>query len=381
MISKVRVLWFYVFVFLIAVGCKNQKDVPRIKSNEELFQSVLDSIYNLNKDAVGLMAHVEFPDKNISWSGAAGFSKRDTEAILEKDHPVLIASNTKTYVAVTILRLVEQGKIKLDSKINGFISPNSKRLLEENGYILNTISVKHLLTHTSGIFDYAGCDKFFEFIISEPNKRWTRDEQIQLAMSEGRPLGKAGEVFSYSDTNYLLATEIIETLTGQDFYKALRELLGFDSLNLDATWFSSLEDYPKHLKPLAYQYSTQEGVNSYTLDHSFDLFGGGGLAATTKDLALFIQNVFNNKVFENPNTQELLLTTVETKQPKEWECFLGVSPIEIHGIKGYGHNGYWGTIVTYFPELNATISVFVLERDKKYLRVDTSNAFLGILTK
>ncbi len=381
MTLKAKALLFYSVIFLTAVGCKNRRNTAEAPPKEALFQSVLDAIYNENKDCVGLMAHIEAPDQNISWSGAVGVADSTAKVPLEKDQPVLIASNTKTYVAVAILRLVEQGKIELESKIETYISPNSKRLLEDDNYQPKEISVKHLLTHTSGIFDYAGSDKFFEFILTKPNHRWTRNEQIELAMSEGSPLGNPGDVFSYSDTNYLLLSEIIETLTEKKFYTAIRELLDFQGLGLDATWFSTLEDYPKDVKPLAYQYSTEEGVNSYGLDHSFDLYGGGGLASTTKDLAMFLHSVFNNKVFENQKTLELLFTEVGAKQPRDWDYHLGIAPIDIDGVKGYGHNGYWGTIVNHFPELNATISVFVLDRDKRVLRIDLSKAFIEVLTK
>ncbi|MDG1728289.1 MAG: serine hydrolase [Algibacter sp.] len=374
-----KISLFVCFILVGLTSCKAKKQNGKVVSNDIIFQKILDSIYHQNEDCVGLMAHIEAPDKDISWNGAVGFSNKQTKSVLEKDQPVLIASNTKTYVAVAILRLVEQDKIELDSNIENYISPKSKRLLESHGYQLKDISVKHLLTHTSGIFDYAGSGDFFEFIKTQPNYRWTRDEQIQLAMSSGKPLGAPGDVFSYSDTNYLLSSEIIETLTGQDFYTAIRELLNFEGLNLDATWFSTLEEYPKNIKPLAYQYSTEEGVHSYSLDHSFDLFGGGGLAATTKDLAIFLYSVFNNKVFEKPNTLELLFTEVDTKQPKEWSYFLGISPVDFNDIKGFGHNGYWGTVVNHYPELNATISVFVLERDKRHLRVNVSRAYLEAL--
>ncbi|MBC3758179.1 beta-lactamase family protein [Hyunsoonleella sp. SJ7] len=379
MVIKVRFLMFYGIVFLAVIGCKNQKSIPKSESKADLFQSILDSVYNANKGCVGLMAHIEAPGKNISWSGAVGVADSVTKVVLQRDQPVLIASNTKTYVAVAILRLAEQGKVELDSKIEHYISKKSKQLLEADGYRPNDISLKHLLTHTGGLFDYAGSEKFFEFIATQPNYRWTRDEQIELAISEGEPLGKPGEVFSYSDTNYLLASEIIETLTGQEFYVAMRELLKFDQLHLDATWFSSLEQYPENVLPLAYQYSSEEGVNSYSLDHSFDLYGGGGLASTTKDLAVFLHGVFNHKVFDDPETVQLLFTEVETKQPKEWDYFFGISPYDFNGLKGYGHNGYWGTIVNHFPELNTTISVFVLERDKRYLRVDLTASYLKVL--
>jgi D-alanyl-D-alanine carboxypeptidase len=71
-------------------------------------QAVLDSVYRTDTTMVGLMLHVEAPDRSISWSGASGRSAKGGEA-LHPEAPFLIASNIKTYVSATILRLVEEG--------------------------------------------------------------------------------------------------------------------------------------------------------------------------------------------------------------------------------------------------------------------------------
>ena len=82
-------------------------------------------------------------------------------------------------------------------------------LFRNDGYQLDEIKIKHLLSHTSGIDDYVNSD-YFEFIDKNPKYRWTRDEQLQLATKIGESLGKPQEVFNYADVNFLLATEIIE---------------------------------------------------------------------------------------------------------------------------------------------------------------------------
>ena len=215
---KMRTFNFLVILVLIVLGCKNRINITKNDTNEVVFQSVLDSIYKKNKNCIGLMVHVEAPDKNISWSGVIGVSDTINKEKLQINQPVLIASNTKTYVAAAILILVEQNKIRLNDAIEDYITKKSQLVLEKGGYKINNIKLKHLLSHTSGIFDYAGTDEYFERIIKNPKHRWTRDEQIDLAITLGKPLGNVGEVFAYADTNYLLLTEIIETITKKVFY-------------------------------------------------------------------------------------------------------------------------------------------------------------------
>ncbi|WP_414820074.1 serine hydrolase, partial [Staphylococcus epidermidis] len=84
---------------------------------------------------------------------------------------------------------------------------------------MNTITVKHLLSHTSGIQDYVD-DAYFELVNQRPQYKWTKEEQIKRAMEIGSPQ-KVGEKFSYGDINYLLLAEIIEQKTRQPFYKVI----------------------------------------------------------------------------------------------------------------------------------------------------------------
>lgn len=369
-----------ILIILIFFSCKEEKNTPiKVEDKSEVFQSILDSIYNINKDAVGLMVHIEAPDKNISWSGAVGISDKKTKVSLSEAVPVLIASNTKTYVSVAILRLVEQSQLNLNQAIDTLIFEETNKSLKSDGYKTSNITVAQLLNHTSGIFDYAGTDDYLQLIKDQPKHKYTRSEQIQMALSLGDPLGNSGDVFAYADTNYLLLTEIIEGITMKPFFTSIKELVNYNKLGLHSTWFSTLEDYPENTLPLAHQYWTSEGLDSYQIEHSFDLFGGGGLASTSKDLAVFCQSLFSNKIFIQPETLELMYTKADPKQQMEGDYYLGLSTIDIDGIKGYGHGGFWGTAVNYFPEINASVAIFVLDRDKRVLRLDINKAIISTL--
>lgn len=379
---KIKNLFCIAIIVGCLFGCKEKKETTTSEISDTIsFQKVLDSIYTANKDAVGIMVHIESPSQEISWSGAVGFSDKDTQVPIEANQPAIIASNTKTYVAVAMLRLIEEGKLTLKTTIDGYISDKTDSLLLENAYATDAITVEHLLSHTSGVFDYAGTERYLELVKKDPNHQWTRDEQIELAMSMSKPLGIAGEVFAYSDTNYLLLTEIIETITKKPFYLAIRELIDYDALGLKSTWFVTQEAYPKATKPLVHQYVTSMGLNSYIIDQTFDSFGGGGLAATTKDLAVFSQSVFNNKVFNTAETLALIYTKATPKQPMQGDYYLGLSSIDINGTKGYGHGGFWGTAVNYFPDLDTSIAVFILDRDQRILRLHVNEALVDVLKK
>lgn len=340
------------------------------------FSKILDSIYTSNPETIGIMVHIECSNRKISWSGAVGYSNKQEKTKLEINQPVLIASNTKTFVASTILRLAEERQLLLTATIDNYLSERTQSLLKNNGYSIDCIQITHLLSHTSGIGNYADSPEFKEKIYLNPNYKWTRQEQIELAVLKMNKIGNAGEKYNYSDTNYLLLSEIIEEATHLEYYTAIRKLIDFKKNDLNKTWFPPLEQAPGNCSPLAHQYIGKMEIDSYKLDKSFDLYGGGGLASTSKDLALFFHKLFNNKIFNNPQTINILLTKIKTIQKPDTDYRFGVWQSDLDNKTAYGHGGFWGSMVYYIPETNLAISVIVLEKDKSSLRKEIAESMI-----
>jgi CubicO group peptidase (beta-lactamase class C family) len=105
--------------------------------------------------------------------------------------------------------------------------------------------------------------------------------------------------------------------------------------------------------------------DSYNHDISWDLYGGGGIATNMKELAQFSYNLFNGKIIQNKKVLELIKTDVVTADGISKIYRLGVADATIKGLESLGHGGFWGTIVFYIPQLDASISVCVLERNGK----------------
>lgn len=348
------------------------------QSIEENLQTTIEAIYAENPSSVGIMVHVESPEHGISWSGAIGYSNKNTKTLLEPDEPALIASSIKTYVSATILRLVEEGKLSIGQPIKKLLSDKTRTLFEEGGYDLEEIRIKHLLSHTSGIENYANQD-YIDFIDENKTYRWTRDEQLELTIKVGPPLGKPETLFNYTDANYLLCTEIIENIYNEPFYTAMRELLRYESLGLNNTWFPTLEEKPEGTKPLVHQYWGKYNWDTYDIDVSVDLYGGGGIACTPEDLASFSYNLFNANIVEDTTILNSIFTHIQTNDSVQRNYYLGLSLSEYKGLKAYGHGGFWGTNVNYFPELNTSVSVFVLEKDQGKLIKEIMDQVVGIL--
>lgn len=347
------------------------------QDTELRFKKILDSTYQANQDAVGIMIHVEFPDHEISWTYATGFSDQYGKEKIDKNQPFLIASNTKTYVAVSILKLVENKKLQLNQPIEELLSKKTKKILLKSGYNLNEITIRNLLSHTSGITDYVTAS-YFDKVAENPNHQWTREEQIALAMKIARPLDP-GKTFAYGDINYLLLSEIIEKETGKLFFTAIRELLDFKKLKIDATWFVNLEKKPESTLAFAHQYSKAYGWDSEKLNPSWDLYGGGGLASTTKDLAMFFQYLFEGKIIKDKKVLAEIYTYTDPREPNNNYCLGLYNFPSFYGHRGYYHGGWWGTDVMYLPDLNATISVCTLLKEKRDVNPEISHKIIGIV--
>ena len=228
-------------------------------------------------------------------------------------------------------------------------------MLKREGYQTGKVTIRSLLNHTSGIFDYAMSDYYFNKINADPNHKWSRKEQLEIAMQYGEPLGDPNEQFHYSDTGYILLGEIIESITGKTLAKSLRDLIGFEKSGLNATWTESIEPKPKEMPDIVHPYYS--GKDFYATHPSIDLFGGGGLVSTAPDLAHFFQLLFSNGVFTEHSTLETMLA--KTKLPNKLQAVqdyrLGIQVTEINGYEVYYHMGIWGTIAAYIPELNSTV--------------------------
>lgn len=366
--------------YLVAISVLFLNGSVFTQSIEVKFQALIDSIYSANPASVGIMVHIEVPDQGISWSGASGYSEKNNPTKLQANQPVWIASNTKTYVSATILRLVEEGKLSIDQPIKKLLMEKTRNIFEEAGYDLNKITIKHLLSHTSGIQNYAN-QEYIDFIDANKQHRWTRDDQLALTVRMGAPLGKPGFTFSYTDANYLLCTEIIETVEKKPFYTAMRDLLSYQTIGLNNTWFPTLEEQPSNTEAMAHQYWGQKSWDTYDMDISVDLYGGGGIACPTKDLARFLYNLFNAKIIEDIAVLNMIYTEIKTQDEEPSNYYLGVSKVDYKNFTAYGHGGFWGTEVLYFPDLNASVSIYVLERDERKLIKSMMNQLVGILAE
>lgn len=296
-------------------------------------------------------------DGDAQYSAVEGSAAPDTP--LTADHMFRIASITKSYTAATVLRLVEQRELALDASLDDLIRASFDAILRTDGYDTDAITLKHVLSHTAGLYDHAQNSKYIKAIMETPTNVWTRSEQIQAATLWGDPVGAPGEKFFYSDTGYLLLGNIIERASGMKLPLAVRDLLRLDQHGLSDTIWERGDSVSVAPARRAHQYMAEQ--DTHTWDPSVDLYGGGGLVATPRDVARYYDLLLSGQIFENPNTLKIMLSAEGLPDGSPYR--LGIFEKDYGDVHVYEHGGFWGTLVLHEPSSGITIAGAALQQE------------------
>jgi CubicO group peptidase (beta-lactamase class C family) len=176
----------------------------------------------------GVVVLIREGDRTIRLS--SGYGNLATKAPLRPTDRFRIASLTKTFVATVVLQLVEEGKLSLEDTVERWLPgvvPNGEN-----------ITVRELLAHKSGLFDYSQDPRVLKpYLSGNLSYYWAPRRLVQIAVSH-RPLFAPGTAVSYSSTGYVLLGLIVRAATGNPIGTELNRRL-FKPLGLHATTFST----------------------------------------------------------------------------------------------------------------------------------------------
>lgn len=336
----------------VTVGASQDISPDKVK---RLLDSALADVDVNNSEHTGYALHVIADGIDL---GVAKGAAEPGGTPLDASHMFRLASITKSYVGTAVLRLVEEGRLNLSTPINQLIKPEYDALLRADGYDTNTITLKHAITHTAGFFDHAQTQNFLDQLKRDPQHVWTRDEQLKAAVEWGEPVGAPGEKFFYSDTGFVLIGHIIERVTGEPLPVAVRILVGFDRHDLRQTVWERGDhgDVPDGKR--VHQYMM--GQDTHTWDPSVDLYGGGGLVASPRDVARFYSLLFGGQIYNQPETLDLMLSADDLPDGSPYRHAVFVK--DYKGLTVYEHGGFWGTLVLYDPETKVAIAGATLKQ-------------------
>jgi D-alanyl-D-alanine carboxypeptidase len=237
-----------------------------------------------------------------------------------------VASITKTFVATVVLQLVAEGKLGLDDPVERWLPG-----LVPNG---SAITIRQLLGHRSGLFDYLDDRAFARAVVAHPGRAWSPRGLVAIATAH-RPLHPPGSEWSYSNTNYILLGLVVEAASGTTLSHELQQRL-FDPLGLSATTFptgSRIQGAHAH----GYiGFATLPQLHSLldTAPASASLgWAAGGIVSTGDDVTRFYAALLGGRLLP-PD----LLAAMETQSP---DAHYGLGLLEADTPCGpaFGHEG------------------------------------------
>ncbi len=234
-----------ILLVIIAAGLfiiRSISPTPSFDDLNQKIQYIVSDFVEKDKSLRNGVLSVMKGDGSFSWSGAAGVARQDGQVPMTKDTPVFIASINKLYTATVIMRLYEKGILSLDDPMSRYLPEGLIRGIHvyKGKDYSKEITIKQLLSHTSGIADYytekpKGGKSVFESLLENPERTWRDNETIEWARDKLEPNFRPGTDASYSDTNFDLLQKIIETIVGQPLHAVYEDFI-FRPLGLTHTW-------------------------------------------------------------------------------------------------------------------------------------------------
>jgi D-alanyl-D-alanine carboxypeptidase len=339
---------------------------------EEKFESLVQNLLS-KKNIKHAIAGVASSDDSIQLISAAGVADENGTP-MQKNTPFFIASITKLFISVTVMKIYEDGKLNLEDSISKHLPENLVHSIHKlNGFdYSNRITVQHLLSHSSGLPDWIedrpkGGKSFVEKIESEEDRIITVEEVVSIVRENLSPhfppqsLNSRRIKIRYSDTNYHLLMAIIENVTGKQLSEVFNDMI-YSSLELNNTFHPEQIISKNILKP-ALIWNESKPLNKPFLIQSFrDLY------STADDLLKFIKALVQGKIFKQQLTFKMMQHWNRFGLPKDkaslrqpgWPIEYGFGmmrfklPRWLTPIKAIpeliGHTGSTGSWLFYCPE-------------------------------
>ncbi len=247
-----------------------------------------------------------------------------------------IGSITKTFTAIVIFQLIEEGKLTLNTKLSQFY-PTIK--------YADKITIGNLLNHTSGIYDYLEWEDYY---VSK-GSNYKKEDLLKL-IQQGKPSFKPEKDCEYSNSNYTLLGFIIEDITGKPYADNVKIRI-IDKIGLQNTYCETSEnEYSKRNN--SYKFDGENWSKEADTHPSFT-FSAGNIVSTTEDLSKMMHELFNGKL-----VSENSLAQMEKTNSKGFGY--GFQKTPFYKKTGYGHTGRideFRSGLAYLNEDNLSIAI------------------------
>lgn len=282
-------------------------------------------------------------DGKIVFQGGFGLANIAKKTPITPETKFRIGSVSKQFTAAAILRLAEQGKLALSDPLTKYFPDFSDR---------GHVTVRHLLTHTSGLHSYTDKPEFMRRVTEpiEPAKliAWFRDDKPDFAPGAG---------FHYNNSAYFLLGEIVAKVTGMPLAEYLRETF-FQPLEMNDTGIYVNSSAPPGM---ATGYSLTDEQFKPALDWDMSWAGGAGaLYSTVGDLFRWNEAFYGGRVLNEASLKAAMTPVELPKNVDGMKYGYGLLLYEVKRLPAIGHTGGlngWASDLIRLPTQRTSIVV------------------------
>lgn len=352
--------WSIAIFALAAAGCSAQHSPAAVDPLPVRFQAELDRLRG-QLDLPGVTAAYLLPGA-VAAAFASGSADRELSLPATVETRMLSGSTGKTFVAALALALQQEGKVDLDDPIARWLGEEPWFARLPNG---PAITVRMLLNHSSGLADHVYSEAFGAALLHlRPDQQFAPADLIAFIL-DSPPLFVAGQGYSYSDTNYILAGLILERAGGAPYYQQIQHRFLYP-LGLVLTAPSPGRVHPG----LAQGYLSPDGglagLGATTLDHGLFRFDpgsewtGGGLVTSPRDLVRWASALYGGRAIGTAAVEEMLASIAPGSGKGERSGY-GLGVYVWRGEYGpeYGHGGWfpgYRTSFAFYPEHGVAVA-------------------------
>ena len=362
--------YLLVVFFLVSVSSCKQNDTSLTNSQASQYSKF---ILDMKLKGLSTGNILVYENRKIIFQSSNGLRSIDPLDSLTLNSQFRLASVSKQFTSVAIMKLKQEGKLDYDKKVSTIL----------NDFPHDKITIKHLLQHTSGISDYIKIINE-NYVPQNSTKRniLGNNEILDIFYNSNPKLKfQPGEKYEYSNTGYLVLASIVEEVSKQHFREFLKENI-FDPLNMNNTLlYSYKEGYDSDMPNRVFGYSLNEEKDGYELNDYHvvnDVRGDGGIYSTINDLFKWNIALLDYKVVP----KELLDEAWRAGTLNNGEDFgygYGWVIGESSKPKSVFHSGGWVGFVTYlYNEIDTKSGYVILTNDSSRVLVDIINSINSI---
>ncbi|MEE1897850.1 serine hydrolase domain-containing protein [Flavobacterium rakeshii] len=335
------------FLFFLMASAQG---IAQTEPKFEKIDQLLNHFYTNDR----FMGSVSIREGNdVVFENAYGYTDAENGIKANTHTKYKIGSITKMFTAAIVLQLIEDKKLTLNTKLSQFY-PEVKNA--------DSITIDHLLSHKSGIYNYTNADDFVEYTVNAQTKM---DMLKRIAGFD--PVFKPGEKAEYSNSNYVLLGYIIEDVTKKTYKANVNDRIT-RPLKLTDTYYYSKTN-PKRNEAYSYTFEGGKWVQSDQWDSSV-AYAAGALVSTPNDLTKFIKALFDGKIIKKESLE--IMKTMDMGYGR------GMFIFPFNSRNFYGHNGgieSFTSVLGYYPKEQMSISV--IQNGSNY---DLNEILIGILS-